>query len=335
MVKDQRTASRRATPRASSTATSTGSSEPSCSRARGPAAPGGAADGGGAEEAPAGSSLRRPARGGTALLPFGDARGRSRLLGGSKPEATKVAIPSPCPLCGLDRAGRAATGGSLGRKYAKREAGPARPGRSCRTVHGRARPPGPRRAARAAATAPSGWPRSPPRTALPGPPAPGTPMIVFEKRHAGVPGRCRRARADLAARSTRASGSSSSGHPARASRRSSSCCCASCDATEGSVLVGGRSLEKLRRSKVPQLRRNIGCVFQDFKLLPNRNVFENVAYALEVQGQDRHEDRAQGARDPAARRPRREARPAARTSSRAASSSGSRSHARSSTTRRS
>ena len=54
--------------------------------------------------------------------------------------------------------------------------------------------------------------------------------------------------------------------------------------TRGRIIVGGRDLARLRRSKVPLLRRNVGCVFQDFKLLPSRTAAENVAYALKVQG---------------------------------------------------
>ncbi len=64
------------------------------------------------------------------------------------------------------------------------------------------------------------------------------------------------------------------------------------DPSEGVIRVAGRSLADIERKRIPYYRRNVGVVFQDFKLLPTRTVYDNIAYALQVTGASRKQIRA-------------------------------------------
>jgi cell division transport system ATP-binding protein len=116
---------------------------------------------------------------------------------------------------------------------------------------------------------------------------PGKPMILFEQVTKTYPRTQRPALDDVSLEITRgefvfvvgASGSGKSTLLQLVMKEQ--------DATAGRILVAGRDLARLPDRKVPALRREIGFVFQDFRLLPNKTVHQNVAYALQVLGASR------------------------------------------------
>ncbi|PLX73339.1 MAG: cell division ATP-binding protein FtsE [Desulfuromonas sp.] len=59
--------------------------------------------------------------------------------------------------------------------------------------------------------------------------------------------------------------------------------------SRGQILINGQNLTRMRSSRIPFLRRQLGVVFQDFKLIESRTIFENVSFPLEVQGKKRYE----------------------------------------------
>jgi cell division transport system ATP-binding protein len=59
--------------------------------------------------------------------------------------------------------------------------------------------------------------------------------------------------------------------------------------SRGQILINGQNVTRMGLNRIPQLRRQLGIVFQDFKLIPSRTIFENVAFPLEVQGKKRFE----------------------------------------------